>query len=59
MRHFAERDIDELAAMPPGAVEHEVERAADTLAGVVPSHGARAGLRDARERARDDADARP
>lgn len=37
MRHFAERDIDELASMPPGAVEHEVERAADTLAGVVPA----------------------
>ncbi len=36
MRHFAERDIDELAAMPPGAIEHEIERAADTLAGVVP-----------------------
>ncbi|HEX3551485.1 MAG TPA: hydroxymethylbilane synthase, partial [Candidatus Elarobacter sp.] len=36
MRHFAERDIEELAAMPPGAVEHEVERAAETLAGVVP-----------------------
>ncbi len=37
MRHFAERDIEELAAMPPGAVEHEVERTAETLAGVVPS----------------------
>jgi hydroxymethylbilane synthase len=37
MRHFAERDIEDLAAMPPGAVEHEVERAAETLAGVVPS----------------------
>jgi hydroxymethylbilane synthase len=37
MRHFAERDIDELASMPPGAVEHEVERTADTLAGVVPA----------------------
>jgi len=37
MRHFAARDIDELAAMPAGAIEHEVERAADTLAGVVPS----------------------
>jgi hydroxymethylbilane synthase len=37
MRHFAERDLEELAAMPPGAVEHEVERAAETLAGVVPS----------------------
>ena len=37
MKHFAERDIEELAAMTPGAVEHEVERAAETLAGVVPS----------------------
>jgi len=37
MRHFAERDVDDLAAMPAGAVEHEVERAAETLAGVVPS----------------------
>ena len=37
MRHFAERDIDELATMKAGAVEHEVERAAETLAGVVPS----------------------
>jgi hydroxymethylbilane synthase len=37
MQHFAERDVDELAAMPPGAVEHEVERAAETLAGVVPA----------------------
>jgi hydroxymethylbilane synthase len=37
MAHFAERDIEDLAAMPPGAVEHEVERAAETLAGVVPS----------------------
>jgi hydroxymethylbilane synthase len=37
MRHFAERDIDDLAAMPPGAVEHEVERAVDTLGGVKPS----------------------
>lgn len=36
MRHFAERDVEDLAAMPPGAVEHEVERAAETLAGVVP-----------------------
>ncbi|MBV8299063.1 MAG: hydroxymethylbilane synthase [Candidatus Eremiobacteraeota bacterium] len=36
MRHFAERDVDELAAMQPGAVEHEVERAAETLAGTVP-----------------------
>jgi hydroxymethylbilane synthase len=37
MRHFAERDVDELATMKAGAVEHEVERAAETLAGVVPS----------------------
>jgi hydroxymethylbilane synthase len=37
MRHFAERDIDDLASMPPGAVEHEVERAVDTLGGVRPS----------------------
>jgi hydroxymethylbilane synthase len=37
MRHFAERDIDDLAAMPPGAIEHEVERAVDTLGGVRPS----------------------
>jgi hydroxymethylbilane synthase len=40
MAHFAERDLEELAAMPPGAVEHEVERAAETLAGVVPSETA-------------------
>ncbi len=37
MRHFAERDIDDLAGMPPAAVEHEVDRAVDTLRGVVPS----------------------
>jgi hydroxymethylbilane synthase len=37
MKHFAERDLEELASMPPGAVEHEVERTAETLAGVVPS----------------------
>jgi hydroxymethylbilane synthase len=37
MRHFAQRDIDDLASMPPGAVEHEVERAVDTLGGVRPS----------------------
>jgi hydroxymethylbilane synthase len=37
MRHFAERDIDDLATMPPGAIEHEVERAVDTLGGVQPS----------------------
>jgi siroheme synthase-like protein len=37
MKHFAERDVDELATMKAGAVEHEVERTADTLAGVVPA----------------------
>ncbi|MGA2395244.1 MAG: hydroxymethylbilane synthase [Candidatus Lustribacter sp.] len=37
MRHFAARDIDDLASMPPGAIEHEVERAVDTLGGVRPS----------------------
>jgi hydroxymethylbilane synthase len=37
LRHFAERDVDELAAMLPSSVEHEVERSAETLAGVVPS----------------------
>ncbi|HWT06026.1 MAG TPA: hydroxymethylbilane synthase, partial [Xanthomonadales bacterium] len=37
MKHFAERDVDELATMKAGAIEHEVERAADTLAGVVPA----------------------
>jgi hydroxymethylbilane synthase len=37
MRHFAERDLEELAAMLPSAVEHEVERAVDTLRGVVPA----------------------
>jgi len=37
MGHFAQRDIDELAAMRPSAVEHEVERAVDTLGGVVPA----------------------
>jgi hydroxymethylbilane synthase len=36
MQHFAARDIEDLAAMPAGAVEHEVERAAETLAGVIP-----------------------
>jgi hydroxymethylbilane synthase len=40
MRELAGRDIDELAAMPPGAIEHEVERSAETLANVVP-HSAR------------------
>lgn len=34
--HFAERDLDDLAGMPPGAIEHEVERALDTISGVVP-----------------------
>ncbi len=37
MRHFAERDIDDLAAMAPSAIEHEVDRAVDTLGGAVPS----------------------
>jgi hydroxymethylbilane synthase len=37
MRHFAERDIEELAAMIPSAVEHEVERTVDTLTGVIPA----------------------
>ncbi len=37
MRHFAERDIEELASMVPSAVEHEVERTVDTLTGVVPA----------------------
>jgi hydroxymethylbilane synthase len=37
MGHFSARDVDELAAMRPGAIEHEVERAVDTLAGVVPA----------------------
>src|ERR1700681_3479086 len=37
MPHFAERDVHELGAMLPGAVEHEVERSAETLAGVVPA----------------------
>jgi hydroxymethylbilane synthase len=37
MRHFGERDIDDLAGMPPGEMEHEVERAADTVAHVVPA----------------------
>ena len=37
MRHFAERDLDELTAMLPGAIEHEVERTAETLAGIVPA----------------------
>jgi hydroxymethylbilane synthase len=37
MGHFAGRDVDELASMRPSAVEHEVERAVDTLGGVVPA----------------------
>ena len=57
MRHFAERDIDDLAGMPPGAIEHEVERAVDTLGGVRPERSRDAGLRVARQRARDVADA--
>lgn len=36
MRHFAQRDLDDLAGMPAAAIEHEVERAVDTLGGVVP-----------------------
>lgn len=39
LRRLAERDLDELAAMPPGDVEHEVERTADAVAGVVPYDG--------------------
>jgi hydroxymethylbilane synthase len=31
MKHLAERDIDDLAAMAPGSIEHEVERTADTV----------------------------
>jgi hydroxymethylbilane synthase len=37
MKHFAERDIDDLASMPPSEIEHEVERTADTVANVKPS----------------------
>jgi hydroxymethylbilane synthase len=37
LKHFAERDIDDLAAMAPSAIEHEVERTVDTLGGAV--HG--------------------
>jgi hydroxymethylbilane synthase len=37
MKHFSERDIDDLAGMPPSELEHEVERAADTVANVVPA----------------------
>jgi hydroxymethylbilane synthase len=37
MNHFAERDIDDLAAMAPGSIEHEVERTADTVLAVEPS----------------------
>jgi hydroxymethylbilane synthase len=38
MAHFAERDIDDLAGMPPSELEHEVERAADTVASVLPAN---------------------
>ena len=38
MQHFAERDIDDLAGMPPSEIEHEVERTADTVAGVAPAN---------------------
>jgi len=37
MKHFAERDIDDLASMPPSEMEHEVERAADTIAKIEPA----------------------
>jgi hydroxymethylbilane synthase len=37
MKHFSERDIDDLAGMPPSELEHEVERAADTVANVIPA----------------------
>lgn len=37
MQHLAERDIDDLAAMPRGEIEHEVERTADTVTSVVPA----------------------
>jgi hydroxymethylbilane synthase len=37
MKHFSERDIDDLAGMPASETEHEVERAADTVAKVVPA----------------------
>ncbi|GAC1419630.1 MAG: hypothetical protein NVSMB64_28910 [Candidatus Velthaea sp.] len=37
MKHFAERDIDDLAGMPPSELEHEVERAAETVADVKPA----------------------
>jgi hydroxymethylbilane synthase len=37
MRHFSERDIDDLAGMPPSEMEHEVERAADTVANIIPA----------------------
>lgn len=40
LKHLADRDIEELASMPPGAVEHEVERTVDTLGGVVPARTA-------------------
>jgi hydroxymethylbilane synthase len=35
MKHFSERDIDDLAGMPASEMEHEVERAADTVANVI------------------------
>jgi hydroxymethylbilane synthase len=37
MKHFSERDIDDLAGMPASEMEHEVERAADTVANVIPA----------------------
>lgn len=37
MKHFSERDIDDLAGMPASEMEHEVERAADTVAQVIPA----------------------
>jgi hydroxymethylbilane synthase len=37
LEHFAGRDIDDLAAMPPSEIEHEVERTADTVSGVKPA----------------------
>ncbi|MGB8267630.1 MAG: hydroxymethylbilane synthase, partial [Candidatus Velthaea sp.] len=37
MKNFAERDIDDLAAMAAGAIEHEVERTADTVLAVKPA----------------------
>ena len=57
MRHFSERDIDDLAGMPSAELEHEVERAADTVANVVPADPRTLSLRLARERPRDGANA--